>query len=167
MNSYQTALKGQTEAYEAAQAALLAQQTEMDRLYAALARKIEQRAAQQRLDAAQRAAQQAESAYHDMLLSQNPLGLQAQRSAEQTQYAQTAAYNTFGADRAFVRDTEQAAETAIQAAESSGLASAAQHKAEQNAQTAKAMEKQMDAYAKARLALLKKAYKAQADTTGV
>ena len=29
------------------------------------------------------------------------------------------------------------------------------------------MEKQMDAYAKARLALLKKAYKAQADTTGV
>ena len=102
-----------------------------------------------------------------MLLSQNPLGLQAQRSAEQTQYAQTAAYNTFGADRAFVRDTEQAAETAIQAAESSGLASAAQHKAEQNAQTAKAMEKQMDAYAKARLALLKKAYKAQADTTGV
>lgn len=163
MNSYQTALKGQTEAYEAAQAALLAQQTEMDRLYAALAREIEQRAAQQRLDAAQ----QAESAYHDMLLSQNPLGLQAQRSAEQTQYAQTAAYNTFGADRAFVRDTEQAAETAIQAAESSGLASAAQHKAEQNAQTAKAMEKQMDAYAKARLALLKKAYKAQADTTGV
>ena len=157
MNSYQTALKGQTEAYEAAQAALLAQQTEMDRLYAALAREIEQRAAQQRL----------ESAYHDMLLSQNPLGLQAQRSAEQTQYAQTAAYNTFGADRAFVRDTEQAAETAIQAAESSGLASAAQHKAEQNAQTAKAMEKQMDAYAKARLALLKKAYKAQADTTGV
>ena len=62
----------------------------------------------------------------------------------------------------------KAAETAIQAAESSGLASAAQHKAEQNAQTAKAMEKQMDAYAKARLALLKKkAYKAQADTTGV
>ena len=56
MNSYQTALKGQTEAYEAAQAALLAQQTEMDRLYAALAREIEQRAAQQRLDAAQRAA---------------------------------------------------------------------------------------------------------------
>ena len=102
MNSYQTALKGQTEAYEAAQAALLAQQTEMDRLYAALAREIEQRAAQQRLEAAQRAAQQAESAYHDMLLSQNPLGLQAQRSAEQTQYAQTAAYNTFGADRAFV-----------------------------------------------------------------
>ena len=76
-------------------------------------------------------------------------------------------YNTFGADRAFVRDTEAAAQTAIQAAESSGLASAAQHKAEQNAQTAKAMEKQMDAYAKARLALLKKAYKAQADTAGV
>ena len=79
MNSYQTALKGQTEAYEAAQAALLAQQTEMDRLYAALAREIEQRAAQQRLDAAQRAAQQAESAYHDMLLSQNPLGMHRQR----------------------------------------------------------------------------------------
>ena len=39
MNSYQTALKGQTEAYEAAQAALLRSKRRWSRLYAALARR--------------------------------------------------------------------------------------------------------------------------------
>ncbi len=167
MNSYQSALNGQTEAYEEAKAALLAQQTEMERLYDALEREMEQRAAEKQLEAAQQAARQAESAYHDMLLSANPLGLQAQRTAGQTQYAQTAAYNTYGADRAFVRDTEAAAQAAIQADLKSGQAAAAQHRAEQNAQTAAAAQALMDAYAKQRLALLKKAYKAQADTSGV
>lgn len=167
MNRYQTALSGQTAAYQASAAELAALQAEADRLYEKLSTQIEREREEKQLAVAQRAAQQAESAYHDLLLSANPLGLQNQRTKEQTQYQTHAAYNTYGADRAWVQETQQQASAAVDAALDEQQATLVQSKADTNAATTKAAEQILSAYAKERIALLKKAYKDRMDTTGV
>ena len=91
MNATQRALLGQTQAAETGQRNLDALSARAEEVYRILRQQAEEEKNRAYTDAAQRESQQAAQAYRDFLSAYNPIGLNAARQKQQTDYADHAA----------------------------------------------------------------------------
>lgn len=167
METIRNALKGQTDAAQAATDELQRIEQQAQAAYQQLRREMEAARQNALLTAAQAARQRTEDAYHDLLTAHNPLGLNAKRQMGATHYAQSAAYNTYTADAAWAEAQKRETARIIQQAYRRALGRWAQGRASTGVKDKAAQEALAKAYTTQKTKLLKQAAKQGVDTTGL
>lgn len=159
METIQNALQAQAGAAQAAADELRRIEQQAQATYQQLRREMEQAEKAAVLSAVQTARQRTDEAYHDLLTSQNPLGLGARRQAGATQYAQQAAYNTYTADAAWAETQKRETVQKIKQAYRYALGRWTQQHAVSGAKDKAAQQTLAKVYTAQRMKLLRQAAK--------
>lgn len=167
MNATQRTLLGKTQAAKTGQRNLDALSARAEEVYRILQQQALEEKTRAYTDAAQWESRQAAQAYRDFLSAYNPIGLNAARQKQQTDYADHAAYNTYTADLDFYRTQRLQQQTEAERALEDTRQTLAYAERKTQSEQQSRQTKLMQAYLKQRLALLKKAAKKRIDTAGV
>ena len=167
MNATQRTLLGQTQAAKTGQRNLDALSARAEEVYRILQQQALEEKTRAYTDAAQWESRQAAQAYRDFLSAYNPIGLNAARQKQQTDYADHEAYNTYTADLDFYRTQRLQQQTRAERALEDTRQTLAYAERKTQSEQQSRQTKLMQAYLKQRLALLKKAAKKRIDTAGV